>query len=69
MKQVMDEIEEQGVLKSHMLFLNFEDLEYAHLKNAMDLYQYVKEYIKDDGKYYLFLDEIQNVAEKDSDPI
>lgn len=38
--------------------LNFEYQEYSFIKNVDDLYNYIKSLIKNDKKYYLFLDEI-----------
>lgn len=59
LKQIADEIQTDD---SHKIFINFEDLQFAHLKDEMSLYGYVKNLISDDRKYYLFFDEIQNVA-------
>lgn len=59
LKQIADEIQTDG---SHKIFINFEDLQFAHLTDEMSLYEHVKKLITDDQKYYLFFDEIQNVA-------
>jgi len=61
LKQIISEIKGKGIDEDHIIYINFEDLEYAGIKNEMDLHQYVKTGIKDDNKYYLFFDEIQNV--------
>ena len=63
LKQIMKEIEEKGIAEDHILYLNFENLDFAMLEDAMALHQYVKERIKDESKYYLFFDEIQNVKQ------
>lgn len=49
---------------SHVLYFNFEDLRYASLTaSATAMHDHVLSLMKDDGRYYLFLDEIQEVAE------
>ena len=49
-----------GVKKENIIHINFESGLYDNIKNYQDLYQYVKEKIKN-NKIYLFLDEVQNV--------
>lgn len=63
MRQIMQELKEQGIDDSHIIYVNFEDYQYRRISNADALYQYVEEQIKESGKYYLFFDEIQNVDE------
>lgn len=59
--QIIDELKEQGVLEEQIIYINFEYEDYAFIKNDMDLHNYVKEKIRNNEKYYLFFDEIQNV--------
>ncbi len=59
--QIMDEIKEKGVPEENIIYINFELKKYSFIKNDDDLYQYIKENMKNKKKYYLFLDEIQNV--------
>lgn len=49
-----------GVKKNNIIYINFESAMYDEIKNYKDLYKYIKEKISK-GKYYLLLDEIQNV--------
>lgn len=63
LKQIAEELREKGVDETHLLFLNFEDLQFGMLQTAMDLYHYIKEKIGDSQKYYLFFDEIQNIED------
>lgn len=63
LKQIIDEIKTSGIGEEHIIYMNLEDMKFTFIKNAMDLYQYIIERIKDDSKYYIFLDEIQNVEE------
>ena len=61
LKQIMNEIKEKGVQEDHILYINFELVEFEELKDYKKLNYYIKEKIHDDKKYYVFLDEIQNV--------
>lgn len=61
--QIIDEIKSTGVNDSSVIYINFESLDYSHLKTAKDLDTYIKELTKEDGKYYLFFDEIQNIEQ------
>ena len=59
LRQIYDEIQTDS---SHKIYINFEDLQFSSLTNETELYANVKNLIADDKKYYLFFDEIQNVA-------
>ena len=61
LKQIMNEIKEKGVQEDHILYINFELIEFEELKDYKKLNYYIKEKIQDNKKYYVFLDEIQNV--------
>ena len=61
LKQIMNEIKEKGVQEDHIIYINFELVEFEELKDYKKLNYYIKEKIHDDKKYYVFLDEIQNV--------
>ena len=61
LKQIMDEIKGNGIEENHILYINFEFVEFEDLKDYKKLNSYIKEKIKDNKKYYIFLDEIQNV--------
>lgn len=58
LKQIADEIKADD---AHKIFINFEDLQFAALTDEIALYEYVKNLVIDEQKYYLFFDEIQNV--------
>ena len=51
---------ESGVKNENIIHINFESAQYDNIKNYKDLYQYIKELIKNE-KTYLLLDEVQNV--------
>lgn len=55
-----DYLFKNGVKKENIIHINFESALYDNIKNYKDLYQHIKEKIKND-KMYLLLDEVQNV--------
>ena len=61
MTQIIEELKENKIPESQIIYINFEYKEYSFIKNDDDLYEYIKSLIKNDSKYYLFLDAIQNV--------
>lgn len=61
LKQIMDELIEKGVSKEHIIYINFEFIEYEDLQDYKKLNKYIKEKIIDKKTYYIFLDEIQKV--------
>lgn len=61
LKQIMNELEEKGTDKKHIIYINFELIEYEELQDYKKLNKYIKEKIIDNKKYYVFLDEIQKV--------
>lgn len=61
LNQIVDEIKEKGVKEDHIIYINFELIEYEELQDYKKLNKYIKENIKDDKIYYIFLDEIQRV--------
>ena len=50
-----------GVSKEQIISVNFEELEYEELQDYRKLYAYLKEHLCEEGKTYIFLDEIQKV--------
>lgn len=61
LRQIIAELMENGVDDSHVIYLNFEDLENSFIKDQMDLNKYIKDRLIDDRIHYLFFDEIQSV--------
>ena len=62
LNQIIDElIKEKKIDNNHIIFINFEFIEYEELQDYKKLNKYIKEKIIDDKRYYLFLDEVQNV--------
>ena len=61
LKQIMSELKEKGVDVAHIIYVNFEFIEFEKLQDYRELNTYIKEKIVDSKKYYVFLDEIQKV--------
>lgn len=61
LNQIIDEIKEKNCDAGHIIYINFEYIEYEELKDYKKLNKYIKDKIKDAKKYYIFLDEIQKV--------
>ena len=61
LNQIVDEIKEKGIEENHIIYINFELIEYEELQDYKKLNKYIKDNIKDNKMYYIFLDEIQRV--------
>ncbi len=61
LKQIMNELKEKNINEKHIIYVNFEFIEFEELQDYKKLNTYIKEKIVDDRKYYIFLDEIQKV--------
>ncbi len=60
--QIIKELKtKKEIDNNHIIYINFEDVEYSFIKDYLILNKYIKDKIKDNKKYYLFFDEIQNV--------
>lgn len=63
LKQIMDELRVLGISENKIIYINFEDYGFRKLNTPDALYHYISEKLKEDARYYLFIDEIQNVDE------
>lgn len=63
LRLLQKQLTENGVAPEQILTMNFESFAYADFKTAKSLYQYVNDKIERGRKYYLLLDEIQEVAQ------
>ncbi len=63
LQQIIEEIKSVGVDDNHIIYINFESLDYADITNAIALNSYIKNLVKDKKTYYVFLDEVQKVDE------
>lgn len=60
--QIKEEIKETyNIDEDHIISINFEDVSFTNLRNYIKLNNFIIKKIKDKNKYYIFLDEIQNV--------
>jgi len=58
---IKEELMDNGISKDHIIYFNFEDLDFDYIVDASDLNKEIKSRIVDNGKYYIFLDEIQHI--------
>ena len=61
LNQIIDELKDKGIQDSHIIYVNFEFIEFEDLQDYKKLNTYIKDRIEDEKIYYIFLDEIQNV--------
>lgn len=61
--QIMDKLVNMGVDKSNIIYINKELYEFDSLKDYHDLLNFVKKGTKNKKKYYLFVDEIQDIIQ------
>ena len=62
LKLISKELEENGINKENIIFINFESLMFAELTNFKNLYSYIIDKSQNiTGKIYILLDEIQEV--------
>lgn len=62
LSQIKEEIKETyNIDENHIISINFEDVSFTNLRNYIKLNNFIIKKIKDKNKYYIFLDEIQNV--------
>ena len=59
---IRDELQQSGITLENIIYINFENLDFAHLDTAEKLHRYVKAQMTGEaGRYYILLDEIQEV--------
>ena len=62
LNQIIEELKDKRKInEEHIIFINFEFIEFEDLLDYKKLNIYIKDKIKDNKIYYLFLDEVQNV--------
>lgn len=61
LKQIEQEFLEKGIDQEHIIEVNFEDIQYEKVRTCEKLNKYINAKIKDNSKYYIFLEEIQHV--------
>ena len=63
LESIRDELSASGISSDHIIYINLEDFDYEGITTASDLNKEIKSHITDNGRYYLFIDEIQHVEE------
>lgn len=63
LRLLKDELLQRGVQEEQIITINFESFAFIELTKAQKLYEFVKEKITNPQKYYLLLDEIQEVED------
>lgn len=61
--QIMDELLEEGVKKTNIIYINKELFEFDKIKNYRDLLNFIKKATTGKQKHYLFIDEIQDIEQ------
>lgn len=56
-----EELYKLKINPDQIIYLNFESFEFTEIDNAEKLYDYIKEKIKEKKRYYILLDEVQEV--------
>lgn len=63
---LLEQIESElltSIDKNHIIYINFEDVRYSDIENFKELNNHIINLIKDEKKYYLLFDEIQNISD------
>lgn len=63
MEMFQEQLKKDGVEESHILSVNFEDYDFYDLRDPAKLYAYIQERIDTNSMNYIFLDEVQHVAD------
>lgn len=61
--QIIDELKAENIDDKHLIYINFENLDFSDINDAKSLNDYIKNKIEDNKIYYVFLDEIQKVKD------
>ncbi|WP_207646669.1 ATP-binding protein [Tindallia magadiensis] len=59
--QIQEELISEGIMPDQMISVNFEWMEFEALKDYKALNKYIEDKMTDGKKYYVFLDEVQEV--------
>ena len=59
---LQDELLKRGIRKENIIYINFESFDFSDIDTADQLYKFVKDKIENKHRYYVLLDEIQEVV-------
>ena len=54
LEQIIEELKNKGINEDHIIYVNFEFIEFEELTDYKKLNNYIKEKIKDSYMYYIF---------------
>jgi predicted AAA+ superfamily ATPase len=58
---IMEELRERGIRKDHIIYINFENLDFEDIRSPRALHEFMRARMNARGRYYILLDEIQEV--------
>lgn len=61
LKQIIDELIEKNIKKENIIYINLESVKYEFIKTYLELNDYIESLKKNEGIYYVFIDEIQKI--------
>ena len=61
--QYKDYLLNQKIKKENIIYMNFESADFYDIKDYNDLYKYIKDKIINKNKFYILLDEVQNISQ------
>lgn len=61
LEMLKNDLIENGIAPDHIISMRFTSEELEQIKNDKDMYQSIKNSMHDDGRYYLLLDEVQEI--------
>ena len=61
LKQIMNEIKKGGVDESRILYIDLENIMFRQIRSIESLEDFVVSSVNNGSKYYIFIDEIQNI--------
>lgn len=62
LKTITEELVANGIEDTQIIYINLEDMDYEYIQTASDLNKEIKARIRNEKKYYIFLDEIQHIT-------
>jgi len=62
LQQYTELLKKQGISNDRIIFVNLESARYDAIRDYHELYTLIESNIKSEGKHYIFIDEVQNVA-------
>lgn len=63
MRLLEEELLRRGVMPTHIIYMNFESFEWIDIDDAPKLYAHIQTQIQGKERYYILLDEVQEVKE------